>query len=176
MNDDNPWAYWEALGRGENPPAYINDPQCGYYDWYRRDGGYGGKRIRDPVIYWLDKDGNMHWRDGEFKWKDDKPLPNPLNDAGREAWHHVCRNYQTKDVYTQVAVEGKPYPDGELPYYIMKHNLPPEDDSFDALRYAVENLGREAEQRLEGPTIANKDEADKISNLADRLAELDHKI
>jgi hypothetical protein len=54
----------------------------------------------------------------------------------------------------------------------MGDNLPPEDNSFEGLRDAIEPLAKDAEKRIEGPPIADQDEADRIANLADRLAEL----
>jgi hypothetical protein len=157
---NNPWAYWQNRQDGIPVQMHPDDPQAGFYRLPRKDY-YGARKTFMPVAYYP-KDGTLHCRfgDGEL-----------TPQAALELWTHVGDHDVSEEAYRAVAERGEPWPD-EHELVPMGDNVPPDDSSFEGLTDAIEDLAREALARIEGPKIADQDEADRIANLADRLAEL----
>jgi hypothetical protein len=165
MSDE--WAWWQTKLRGEPAQMSEGTPHAGFYRAARR-GQYGARRTFLPVAYWPGENGELNCRIG-----DDDVTPQ----HGRDIWVSVGNNPIVEETYRAVAERGEPWPDEHELVPMAGDNKPPVDDnSFEALEAAVENLAREAEQRVEGPAIADQDEADRIANLADRLAELHGRV
>jgi len=158
----DPWAYWQSRLEGIPLPMHPDDPQAGFYRIPRKEH-YGARRTFTPVAYWPGENGQLNCRVG------DTDVP-PM--TAMEIWTRVGNHPVTEEAYRAVAERGEPWPD-EHELVPMGHNLPPENlHSFEGLTDAVENLAREALVRLDGPPIEDQDEADRLANLADRLAEL----
>lgn len=155
------WQYWHDRLHGKPVQMSPSHPQAGFYREPRKEH-YGARRTFRPVAYWPDGDGVLHCRIGDEDVTPQRAL---------ELWTRVGQHPVTEEAYREVAQRGGLWPD-EHELVAMGDNLPPDDDSWEGLRDAIEPLSREAEGRLKGPPIADQDEADRISNLADRLAEL----
>lgn len=159
------WDWWFKKLAGE--PVQMNEgtPHAGFYRMPRK-AHYGARKTFTPVAYWIGQDGQMHCRFGD----DDVSV-----ERGQELWQRVGNHPVTEEAYRAVAQRNEPWPDEHL-LVPMGDNLGPElEDTYEALQDQIANLAREAEQRLDGPPVADQDEADRIANLADRLAELHKK-
>src|SRR5215472_760833 len=161
----DPWQWWRDQLSGASGPALDmneSNPHAGFYRQPRK-AYYGARKTYLPVAYWPGENGDLNCRIG-----DEDVTP----EKGRDTWVSVGRHPVTEEAYRAVAERGEPWPD-EHELVPMGHNLPPENlHSFEGLTDAVENLAREALVRLDGPPIEDQDEADRLANLADRLAEL----
>jgi hypothetical protein len=163
--DNDPWQWWLMRLAGEPMQMNESNPHAGFYRWRQRER-YLGKHAFTPVAYWPGENGELNCRVGDS---------NVTPQRGRDIWIYVGNNPVTEEAYRAVAERGERWED-EHEAVPMGHNQPPEDNSFEGLRDAVANLAREAELRIEGPPVADQSEADRLANLADRLAELHNKI
>jgi len=155
------WRWWQDKLAGKPVEMNPDEPHAGFYRMPRRQH-YGARKTYIPVAYWPGEDGQLNCREGD----------NDVNlERAQAIWHWVGNHAVSEEAYRAVAERGEGWPD-EHALVPMGDNLPPADDSFEGLRDAIEPLAKEALQRIEGPPIANQDEADQIANLADALAEL----
>jgi hypothetical protein len=164
----NPWAYWQSKLEGLPMQMNPDNPQAGFYRQpYKRY--YGARRTFTPVAYWPSEDGSkLNCRLGD---------QNISETAGMNLWKSVGNHPVAEHAYRQVAQYGGTWPDEHELVPMQGDNFPPEEEeltlwSLEELTDRIEDLGREALARIEGPKIADQDEADRIANLADRLAEL----
>lgn len=168
MNDPwtDPWSWWADKLAGKPVQMNPGNPHAGFYRMPRK-AFYGARKTFTPVAYWPGTNGKgeavMHCRFG-----DDDVTP----ERGEEIWERVGNHPVKEEAYRAVAQFNQPWPD-EHELVPMGDNLGPEDEeTFEALQDKIENLAREANQRINGPAIGDQDEADRIANLTDRLAEL----
>jgi hypothetical protein len=162
----DPWSWWADKLAGKAVQMNPGNPHAGFYRMPRK-AFYGARKTFTPVAYWPGTNGKgepmMHCRFG-----DDDVTP----ERGEEIWERVGNHPVSEQAYRDVAQRNMPWPD-EHELVPMGDNLGPEDeDTFEALQDKISNLAREAEQRMDGPAIGDQDEADRIANLSDRLAEL----
>lgn len=155
------WQYWHDRLQGKQVEMSPSHPQAGFYREPRKEH-YGARRTFRPVAYWPGENGQLHCRIGDEDVTPERAL---------DLWTRVGQHPVTEQAYRDVAQNGKPWPD-EHALVGMGDNLPPDDESYEGLRDAIEPLAEEASKRLDGPPIADQNEADRIANLADRLAEL----
>jgi hypothetical protein len=155
------WQYWHDRLNGKPVQMSPSHPQAGFYREPRKEH-YGARRTFRPVAYWPNENGQLHCRIG-----DDDVTPQ----RALELWTRVGQHPVSEQAYREVAQNGGLWPD-EHELVAMGDNQPPDDESFEGLRDAIEPLAREAEERLKGGPIQDQDEANRIANLADRLAEL----
>jgi len=168
------WDWYLAKRRGEPVQMNPDNPQPGFYRKPKKER-YGARRTFLPVAY--------YWFRGEDE--NGEPLPAVLRCRegdrdvselrGLELWKWVGDHDRDETEWRRVAEEGGLWDDEHELVPMQGDNLPPEDHSFEGLRDSIEDLAHEAAERIEGPPIADQAEADRIANLADRLAEL-HKI
>lgn len=155
------WQWWADKLAGK--PVEMNDsnPQAGFYRWPRK-AQYGARKTFLPVAYWPGENGKLNCRigDEDVSWE-----------RGEEIWKNVGNHPVSEHAYRAVAQDSLPWPD-EHELVPMGDNLPPLEQTFDTVQDEIENLAREGLKRLEGPPIADQDEADRIANLADELARL----
>jgi len=156
------WQYWHDRLQGKQVMQYPNEQQAGFYREPRRES-YGARKTFRPVAYWPNENGQLHCRIGDEDVTPQRAL---------ELWTRVGHHPVTEQAYREVAQNGGLWPDEHELVPMQGDNLPPDDDTFEGLRDAIEPLAREAEERLKGKPIADQDEADRVANLADRLAEL----
>jgi hypothetical protein len=158
------WDWWQRKLAGEPVEMNPDTPHAGFYRKPHKEE-YGARRTFQPVAYWRGSDRRLYCRIG-----DEDVTP----ERGEQLWNVVGNHPVTEEAYRAVAEKGGLWPD-EHELVPMGDNIPPEDNSFEGLRDRIEDLAREASERIEGQPIADQDEADRIANLADRLAQL-HKI
>ena len=157
----DPWQWWREKLAGEPVEMNPGNPHAGFYRQPQKEH-YGARKTFKPIAYWPGENGKLNCRIGDV----DVPP-----ETGEELWQWVGHHPVTEEAYRAVAEDGKPWPD-EHELVPMGHNLPPEDNSYEGLRDAIEPLASEALKRIEGSEIKDQNEADRIANLADRLAEL----
>ena len=75
-------------------------------------------------------------------------------------------------MYRDFCERGIDWPDIPESVPSAGHNNPPDDNSFEWLQDQIDVASKEAKSSLVGPPISEQAQADKIANLADRLAEL----
>lgn len=163
MNEQ--WFWWWDKLQGKPVEMNPGNPHAGFYRWPRK-AQYGARKTFLPVAYWPGDNGKLNCRIGD----------NDVSaERGEEIWPSVGNHPVTEQAYRSVAQDGQPWPDEHELVPMQGHNRPPEEHTFATLQEDIDNLSREAKERLDGPAIADQDEADRLSNLADALAEL-HKI
>jgi len=164
----DPWQHWRDNLAGKNPIFSEGTPHAGFYRTFRR----GVKLNPDdphslfvqpftPIAYWWDDD-ELKCRIGDI---------DVTGQEGADIWTHVCRYPVSEDNYRNKAERDEPWAD-EHEKVPMGGNRAPEDNSFEGLQSAIEDLAREARLRIEGPPVRDQDEADRLANLADLLANL----
>jgi len=160
----DPWQWWRDQLSGASGPALDmneSNPHAGFYRQPRK-AYYGARKTYLPVAYWPGENGDLNCRIG-----DEDVTP----EKGRDTWVSVGRHPVTEEAYRAVAERGEPWPD-EHELVPMGDNLPPEDNSFEGLRDAIEPLADEASKRIKGPPVQNQNEADRLANLGDELSRL----
>ncbi len=155
------WQYWHDRLAGKSVQMSPSHPQAGFYREPRKEH-YGARRTFRPVAYWPDGNGQLRCRIG-----DEDVTPQRAIELWTRCGHHPV----TEEAYRAVAQHGQPWPD-EHELVGMGDNQPPDEMSFEWLEETITPLAEEAEKRIKGPAIADQAEADRIANLADRLAEL----
>jgi hypothetical protein len=179
----DPWSWWFDKLAGKPVQMNEGNPHAGFYRMPRK-AFYGARKTFTPVAYWPGENGKMNCRfgDDDISWQ-----------RGEEIWKNVGNHPVSEQAYRDVAQFNKPWPD-EHELVPMGDNLGPDlhGDAWDAiaeqgyidptnldligaLKDRVDDLSRETTKRLDGPAIADQDEADRLANLADALGQL-HKI
>lgn len=162
------WNWWQDKLDGKQMEMNPSTPHAGFYRWPRRPA-YGAAKTFLPVAYWPGDNGQLNCRIG------DQNVP---PEKGEEIWERVGDNPVTEEAYRTVAERNGKWPDEHelVPMSptspMMGDNLPPDEDTYEGLRDAIEPLASEALKRIEGPPIETQDEADQIGNLIDRLTKL----
>jgi hypothetical protein len=176
----DPWSWWADKLAGKPVQMNPGNPHAGFYRMPRK-AFYGARKTFTPVAYWPSPNGRMNCRFG-----DDDVTP----ERGEEIWERVGNHPVSEQAYRDVAQNNKPWPD-EHELVPMGDNLGPDLDwdaiaeqgyidptnldLIGALKDRIDDLSRETTKHLDGPAIADQDEANRIANLSDALAQL-HKI
>ena len=116
-NSNNVYAYWQARQRGENPTAFVEQPECGFYR--KKNGGrHNGKKLPatyEPVAIFLDSEGIMVGRIGiQDNIKEIKIGDSSKYDL-RDLWSWLATNDISEETYRAVAERGEPWPDAHDP-------------------------------------------------------------
>jgi hypothetical protein len=171
MNDPRYWQWWQDKLAGVDVPASEGTPYAGFYRWVRK-ASYGGTKYAIPVAYWPGEDGEMHCREG---------FRDVSEERGQDIWVNVCNHPVEEAWYREIAEQDKSeWRDGMAISPPKGDNRPPDEMSFEWLwgklndieEGAKVSLADETRAYLAGPPITEQTEADKISNLADKLSEL----
>lgn len=150
--------FWRRRLAGEVIPIHDSEPQAGFYKLRTRDGAW------HPVAYWFAKDGALRCRIG------DRDVDRQTAD---ERWPWASKHPIPHDVY-KVVVAGGNWPDQHEAVIRDRANSDgaPADDSFDGLKDRIEDLARDAQKLIDAGAATDQDAADRASDLANRLAEL----
>lgn len=171
MSDPRYWAWWSDKLAGVNVPASEGTPYAGFYRAVRK-ASYGGTKFAIPVAYWPGENGEMHCREGFQDVSDER---------GQDIWVNVCNNPVPEAWYRAVAEGSDPeWADGMATTPPRGDNRPPDEMSFEWLWSRLNDvnegtkvsLADEAKAYLDGRPITDQTEADKVSNLADKLTEI----
>jgi hypothetical protein len=152
------YGYWRRRLAGEVIPITEN-PEPGFYRlktareavWY-------------PVAYWVNKDGVLRCRIGH----------NDVDElVALERWPYASKTPITHEVYKAV-MAGEPWPDQHEAVIRDRQNsqAAPDDNSFDGLKDRIEDLARDAEVLIKAGAAKDQTAADRASDLANRLGEL----
>lgn len=151
------YEFWRRRIAGEQLPIHDGEYQAGFYRLKTRDGTYY------PVAYWFAKDGTIRCRIGQ---KD-------VNEqTAAERWMWASKWPITHELYKAV-VGGAPWPDQHEA--VTKSNNAPPDDSFEGLKEAIDDLAREAAALINKGAAQTQEEADRASDLANRIGDLQKK-
>lgn len=150
--------FWRRRMAGEVVPIHDGEPQAGFYRTKTKDGTW------HPVAYWFGRDGALRCRVAD----------RDINEqAAAERWPHISKNPITHEVYKAV-LAGQPWPDQHEGVIRDRANATGEEDesSFDGLKDRIEDLARDAQKLIDAGPAADQSAADRASDLANRLAEL----
>lgn len=150
--------FWRRRMAGEIVPIHDGEPQAGFYKLKTRDG------VWQPVAYWFGKEGELRCRVGG----------QDINEqTASERWPWASKNPIPHEVYKAV-VAGGPWPDQHegVTRDRINSDVAPADDSFDGLKDRIEDLARDAQALIEAGPAHDQNAADRASDLANRLAEL----
>jgi hypothetical protein len=150
--------FWRRRIAGEVVPIHDGEPQAGFYRLRTRDGNW------QPVAYWFAKDGSLRCRVGARDIDEQ---------TANERWPYASKTPISHEVYKAV-INGELWPDQHESVVRDRINsdAAPADDSFDALKDRIEDLARDAQALVEAGAAADQNAADRASDLANRLAEL----
>lgn len=150
--------FWRRRMAGEVVPIHDGEPQAGFYRTKTKDGTW------HPVAYWFGRDGALRCRVA------DRDINEQM---AAERWPHISKNPITHEVYKAV-LAGEPWPDQHEGVIRDRANSTGSEDenSFDGLRDRIEDLARDAEKLIEAGAAPDQAAADRASDLANRLAEL----
>lgn len=160
-NIPDQYDFWRRRMAGEVVPIHDGEPQAGFYRLKTKDGNW------QPVAYWFGKDGSLRCRVGSRDIDEQ---------TAAERWPHASKNPIAHEVYKAV-INGELWPDQHesVARDRINSDAAPEDDSFDALKDRIEDLARDARSLIEAGAAADQSAADRASDLANRLAELQKK-
>lgn len=150
--------FWRRRMAGEVVPIHDGEPQAGFYRLKTRDGTW------HPVAYWFGKDGALRCRVSK----------QDINEqTASERWPWASKNPITHEVYKAV-MAGEPWPDQHESVTRDRANSvnAPDDQSFEGLKDRIEDLARDAQALIEAGPAPDQSAADRASDLANRLAEL----
>lgn len=150
--------FWRRRMAGEVVPIHDGEPQAGFYKLRTRDGNW------QPVAYWFGKDGALRCRVGARDIDEQ---------TAAERWPYASKTPISHEVYKAV-INGELWPDQHESVVRDRINsdAAPADDSFDALKDRIEDLARDAQNLIEAGPAHDQNAADRASDLANRLAEL----
>lgn len=150
--------FWRRRMAGEVVPIHDGEPQAGFYKVRTKDGNW------QPVAYWFGKDGAIRCRVGARDIDEQ---------TAAERWPHASKNPIPHEVYKAV-INGELWPDQHESVVRDRINsdAAPADDSFDALKDRIEDLARDAQSLIDAGAAPDQSAADRASDLANRLAEL----
>lgn len=158
MTTVDQYDFWRRRMAGEVVPIHDGEPQSGFYKLKTRDGNW------HPVAYWFAKDGTLRCRVGN---KD-------VNDqTANERWPWASKNPISHEVYKAV-VAGGPWPDQHEAVTRDRANSTGSEDenSFAGLKDRIDDLARDAQKLIDAGAATDQAAADRASDLANRLAEL----
>lgn len=160
---EDPYQFWRDSVAGLSPQMHESDPQCGFYRWPQKSS-YGARKTFKSVNY---------WRDGDvMRCTVDDIEVDPQ--YGADIWVSVGIHWVTYKNQQGYMETGRW--EDEHALVTMGSNQPPDDDSYEGLKAAIEDLAREANKLIVDDKVAQTQaEADQLGNLADRLAELGKK-
>lgn len=151
------YEFWRRRLAGEQLPIHDGEYQAGFYRVKSRDGTH------HPVAYWFGKDGKVRCRIG------DKDVSEQI---AAERWMWASKWPITHELYKSV-IGGAPWPDQHE--MVTKSNQAPPDDSFEGLKEAIDDLAREAARLISKGAAQTQDDADRASDLANRISDLQKK-
>lgn len=157
-NPQDQYDFWRRRMAGEVVPIHDGEPQAGFYRLKTRDGNW------HPVAYWFAQDGTLRCRVGG---KD-------INEqTANERWPWASKNPITHETYKAV-IAGELWPDQHEGVVRDRANSDnaPADDSFEGLKDRIEDLARDAQALIDAGAASDQAAADRASDLANRLAEL----
>ncbi len=159
MSED--YRYWHEALAGNKPEMHESDPQPGFYRWPKK-AAYGARKTFKAVAYWRQGKAFMNCSIDDV---DVEP------EHGADIWVSVGSHPVSYENYQGYMETGRWADEHEL--VPMGSNQPPDDNSYEGLKAKIEELARDANKLLiDGAVATTQDEADQLSNLADRLAEL----
>lgn len=147
------YSFWRKRIAGEQPPIHDGEVQAGFYRLKGRNGFPD-----QPVAFWF-KEGALRCRIGS------KDVEEHI---ARERWVWAQKFPITHELYKAI-IAGEPWPDQHEA--VTRSNNAPPDDSFEQLSEAIADLAREGLTLIEKGAAKTQDEADRASDLANRLGE-----
>jgi hypothetical protein len=150
--------FWRRRMAGEVVPIHDGEPQAGFYKTRTKDGNW------HPVAYWFGRDGALRCRIGT----------QDINEqTAAERWPYISKTPITHEVYKAV-LSGQSWPDQHEAVIRDRANSTGAEDenSFDGLKDRIEDLARDADKLIAAGAAADQAAADRASDLANRLAEL----
>jgi hypothetical protein len=150
--------FWRRRMAGEVVPIHDGEPQAGFYRLRTKDGAW------HPVAYWFAKDGALRCRIGT----------QDINEqTASERWPWASKSPITHEVYKAV-LAGATWPDQHEAVIRDRANSAgaADENSFDGLKDRIEDLARDAQKLIDAGPAADQSAADRASDLANRLSEL----
>jgi|GEM_PF-1968812 len=150
--------FWRRRLKGEVIPIHDGECQAGFYRVRSRD-----KTTWRTVAYWF-KDGALRCRLDGVDIDEQRAM---------ELWTYASKNPITHEVFKIVSAGGA-WPDLHEGVTADRLNSQgaADEDSFEGLQDRIADLARDAEKLIATGGAKSQDEADRASDLANRLGEL----
>lgn len=153
--------FWRRRLAGEVIPIHDGECQSGFYRVRSRD-----KTTWRTVAYWF-KDGALRCRVDGADIEEQRAM---------ELWPYASKNPIAHETY-KLVTEGGGWPDQHAAVTADRLNSTgaPDENSFEGLSDRITDLARDAERLIAAGGAKSQDEADRASDLANRLGELRNK-
>lgn len=150
--------FWRRRLAGETISIHDGEPQAGFYRVRTRD-----KTGWRTVAYWF-KDGALRCRIDGADIEEQRAM---------EMWTYASKNPIAHEVFKSVS-EGGAWPDLHegVTADLINSAGAADENTFEGLQDRISDLARDAEKLIAAGGAKSQDEADRASNLANRLAEL----
>src|SRR3990167_1193604 len=160
-DQEDQFTVWRRRIAGDKTIPLTEIPESGFYRQKTRD-----RKGFDAIAYWRDENGTLLCKVGGRMVTDEL--------RALEMWPWVQADPITHELYIAVTERGEPWPDLHDAGTALTNN-PPADDSAEALSAAIEDLAREAERLSAAGAAKSQVDADRASDLANKLGELERK-
>lgn len=160
MPDQFDW--WKRALAGEQGLPLSENPESGFY---RRKAN----KTFQAIAVWRD-DASKLWM--RFDGRPSVAIEPGMREY--DAWPFFSASPISHDLYLAVTEQGKPWPDLNEAVTALNNN-PPDDESFEALRDAIDDLAREAKKLADAGAAKHQSTADQAGDLANKLGELEKK-
>lgn len=160
--DKTKFDWWKDSLAGKKPPMHADSPMQGYYAYRSSE-----KAKVQPVAFWYNANGEMLCK-----------LGHTGVDYGLDIWMGAGRNPITHKVYTEVLGTGVwPHEiqivteDGKTQSTLDRGMGDNSGDKFTELKGDIENWAREAEKLKKKGPPENQTDADKMADVATKIAD-----
>ena len=148
------YSYWHAVVQGKKLPMHDGEPHAGLYRKSNRP-------VDDAVCYF--------WRDSTLLCL--------LNGAvqthgGADIWNHCGHHAVSHEDYMHRIERGRWPNDHEM---VAKSNRPPDDNSIEAVLAQLDALESEAKRLINDGAAKDQNSADRASDVANSIAEIEKK-
>jgi len=150
------YTYWHACIAGKKPTHYLNEQNAGCYRRHR-------KGVDDAVLFF--------WHGSEIACLVNGQKQSPLD--GVEIWNSCGNNAVTHEDYMHRIEKGRWPNDAEM---VAKSNQPPDDNSMEAVLARLEDFEREAKRLIEAGAAQDQAAADRASDVANSIGEIEKKV
>jgi len=150
------YSYWHRALRGEINKLEMNDGNmhAGFYRMRRKDGP------DDAVSYF--------WHGSNLVC-----VVNGVAMKGDVVWTSCCDNAVSHEDYQSRIINGRWPNDHEM---VAKSNRAPDDDSMEGVTARLEDLEREAKALIDAGPAEDQNNADRASDLANMIAEIEKRV
>jgi len=152
---DGDYTYWQATLQGKKLPMHDGEAHAGFYRKSNR-------HVDDAVSYFWHGSDLVCLVNGKLQAS-----------GGADIWNHCGHNAVSHADYLHRVEKGRWPNDAEI---VARSNQPPSDDSMEGVLARLDDLEREAQQLIKSGAAKDQAAADRASDIANSIAEIEKKV